>query len=52
MASTLPFGPLAIYAAARQRNARRRGFQYLELGAMKKVTQHASCRLTIEQSRH
>ena len=34
---TLPFGPVTIYAAARQRHAFRYGFQFLELDAVNKV---------------
>jgi c-di-GMP-binding flagellar brake protein YcgR len=40
---TLPFGPVTIYATARQRNAFRYGFQFLELDAANKVIR-STCR--------
>lgn len=47
---TLPFGPVTIYAAARQRNAFRYGFQFLELNAVNKVVRSTCRRLAVEQS--
>ena len=47
---TLPFGPVTIYAAARQRNAFRYGFQFLELNAVNKVIRSTCQRLSVEQS--
>lgn len=47
---TLPFGPVTIYAAARQRNAFRYGFQFLELNAVNKVIRSTCRRLAVEQS--
>jgi hypothetical protein len=40
---TLPFGPVTIYATARQRNAFRYGFQFLELDVVNKVIR-STCR--------
>jgi hypothetical protein len=40
---TLPFGPVIIYATARQRNVFRYGFQFLELDVVNKVIR-STCR--------
>jgi len=47
----LPFGPVTIYAAARQRNAFRYGFQFLESNAVNKVIRSTCRQLAVEQSR-
>jgi c-di-GMP-binding flagellar brake protein YcgR len=46
---TLPFGPVTIYAMARQKRAFRYGFQFLELDAMEQVIQSTCRRLDVEQ---
>ena len=46
---TLPFGPVTIYATARQRRAFRYGFQFLDLDAMKTIIQHACHELAAAQ---
>jgi hypothetical protein len=46
----LPFGPVAIYAMVRQRNAFRYGFQFMESSSMQEIVR-ATCRqLAVEQS--
>jgi PilZ domain len=46
----LPFGPVAIYATVRQRNAFRYGFQFVESHALREII-HATCKsLKLEQS--
>ncbi|MFZ0772741.1 MAG: PilZ domain-containing protein [Candidatus Sulfotelmatobacter sp.] len=46
---TLPFGPVAVYAIVRQRNAFRYGFQFVESHSAQPVIQ-ATCRsLRVEQ---
>jgi hypothetical protein len=46
---TLPFGPVSIYAVARQRTAFRYGFQFVESNSMNEVIRNTCCRLALEQ---
>jgi len=46
---TLPAGPVMIYAAARQRNAFRYGFQFLESDAVNGVIRSTCRQLAVEQ---
>jgi hypothetical protein len=48
---TLPFGPVTIYAAARQRNAFRYGFQFLELDAVNEVIRSTCRQLALNNAR-
>jgi len=48
---TLPFGPVTIYATARQRNAFRYGFQFLELDAANKVIRSTCRELALNNAR-
>jgi PilZ domain-containing protein len=46
---TLPFGPVAIYAIVRQRNAFRYGFQFLESSTANEAIRHSVHQLAVEQ---
>lgn len=47
---TFPFGPVTIYAVARQRDAFRFGFQFLGSNSMHEVIRRTCRQLAIEQS--
>lgn len=47
---TLPFGPVTIYAAARQRNAFRYGFEFVDSGFVHEFIRHTCRDLAVDQS--
>jgi c-di-GMP-binding flagellar brake protein YcgR len=47
---TLPYGPVTVYAMARQRNAFRYGFQFVDSPAIHQILQATCHSLEIEQS--